>query len=364
MLNKIYQRRSVIVASLIAIFVVVWVMSGALSNSEASLESTEASDVHVLPQVAVESRFAQSTWRRFDGSGTVETRRAVDVLAAQEGRVVKLNVTEGDEVVAGAALIELSPKHIPQQRALAEAQLAQAELQYQSTKKLFNKGLATPLRLAESKSALEQAKADLEAAKVAVRELILSAPFAGVVEAVDMELGDYVRAGDRGVRLVQKDNLLAVVSVMADVAAELALDTKLELQTRAGKVYEAAVTFVASEPDSRSRLYRVEAEITPVENNLSGLVIGQPVEIRIPLQQVKAHRLAASLLWLNSDGDMGVRAVDESNTVVFYAAEFLRSEAGDVWLTGLPEQFNLIVAGQGLVRTGAEVSLRDQATAE
>ncbi|MDD9891910.1 MAG: efflux RND transporter periplasmic adaptor subunit [Gammaproteobacteria bacterium] len=357
MLKSLYQKRSIIVASLIAISAVLWVMSGVVTDSDATQASVAELETHEpeMLVVSVEAREAQLTWRRFEGSGTIEAKRAVNVLSAQEGRVVAVNVTEGDLVTKGDRLIELSPKHIPQQRELAKAQLAQAELQYQSTAKLVKKGLQNQLRLAEAKSALESAKADLDAANVAVRELSLRAPFSASVQAVDMELGDYVRAGDRAVRLVQHDTLLAVVFVMADVAAELATGSQAEVISRTGQRYVGEITFVASEPDNVSRLYRVEAEIAQ-KGSQSGLVIGQPIEVKIPLQQVAAHRLPTSLLWLSPEGDMGVRAVAADNTVVFHKADFLRSEEGDLWLTGLPDSFSLIVAGQGLVRTGTTVN--------
>lgn len=358
MLSRLYQNRSIIVAGFIALVVVLWVMSGIGADSPASEAASAGAtaDEPEIVTVSVERRTAQQTWRRYQGSGTVEARRAVNVLAAQEGRVVAINVTEGDLVKAGDVLAELSPKQIPQQRELAKAQLAQAKLEFQSTEKLVKKGLQNQLRLAEAKSALERARADLDAANVAVRELSLSAPFDASVEAVDVELGDYVRAGDRGVRLVEHETLLAVAHVMADVAAELKVGTQVDVASRSGKRTSGVITFVASEPDSQSRLYRVESEITQSGEH-SAVVIGQPIEITIPLQQVVAHRVPTSLLWLSSDGDMGVRAVSDSQEVVFHKADFLRSEDGDLWLTGLPESFDLIIAGQGLVRTGATVSV-------
>lgn len=359
MINRLYQKRSIIVASLIAIIALAWVLSGLGREPEPALDTSSAAASNVTSEapalsVLVEQRIAAETWQQFEGAGAVEAKRSVDVLSAMDARVVGINVEAGDVVKANDVLVDLSPKHIPQQLRLAKARLEQAELQYQSSKKLAAKGLQNQLGVAEAKSALEAAKADVAGAEVAVRELKLRAPFAGTVQVVDVELGDFIRTGERGLRLVQADELLAVVAVTAEVATQLSKGQALTVTSRQGDTYPATVNVVAPEPEQQSRLYRVEASLQNT-GIATGLAIGQPVELLLPLKKVKAHRVPASLLWLDSDGNMGLRAVDADNRVRFHTAKFLRSEGGEIWLTGLPETFSLIVKGQGLVRTGALV---------
>src|SRR5262245_33875381 len=64
--------------------------------------------------------------RPFEWAGTVEAR-AVAVGARTGGRVAKVQVREGDTVKAGDALIVLEPGDLEAQRAIAHAQLAQAQ---------------------------------------------------------------------------------------------------------------------------------------------------------------------------------------------------------------------------------------------
>lgn len=357
MLNKIYQKRSLIVASLIAIVALVWVLSGlgkqdGVSSGGEQIAAESSTESALIPSVVVERRQAVKTWQRFDGSGEVEANRSVDIRSGLEARVVAINVQEGDKVSAGDALVELSPKQIPQQLQLAKARLEQMQLQYSSAKQLAARGMQNKLSVAEAKSAFEAAKADVAIAEVGVNELTLRAPFAGTVQAVDVELGDLIRLGERGVRLVQMDELLAVVAVTANVATQVVAGQEATVKDRRGHAYEAKVKYVSPEPSAQSRLYRVEVALNPEAN---ALAIGQPVEIVLPLREVLAQQVAASLLWLNADDEMGVRTVGADNVVEFHIAEFLRSEGGELWLTGLPEQMDLIVKGQGLVRTGATV---------
>src|SRR6185295_16562468 len=64
--------------------------------------------------------------RPFEWAGTVETR-AVSVGSRTGGRVAKLLVKEGDLVKAGDPLVVLEPGDLDAQRAIARAQLAQAQ---------------------------------------------------------------------------------------------------------------------------------------------------------------------------------------------------------------------------------------------
>jgi membrane fusion protein, multidrug efflux system len=96
----------------------------------------------------------------------------------------------------------------------------------------------------------------------------------------------------------------------------------------------------------------VELEI---HNPNGRFAAGVSAELRIGVERTLAHRVPASLLALNDAGVLGVKAVDDDETVVFYPAEVVRAEADAVWVAGLPEHVRLITVGQGFVRAGHQV---------
>ncbi len=61
------------------------------------------------------------------------------------------------------------------------------------------------------------------------------------------------------------------------------------------------------------------------------------------------------MLALADDGTLGVKTVDDQDTVVFLPVDIARAGENDVWLTGLPETVRLITVGQGFVSDGAKV---------
>ena len=55
-------------------------------------------------------------------------------------------------------------------------------------------------------------------------------------------------------------------------------------------------------------------------------------------------------------GVLGVRVVNQDQIVDFYPVRLLRDEADGVWVTGLPEQADVIVVGQDFVIAGVPVA--------
>jgi multidrug efflux system membrane fusion protein len=82
---------------------------------------------------------------------------------------------------------------------------------------------------------------------------------------------------------------------------------------------------------------------------------GQTAEIVIESQGKKAHLLPQSVLTLNDEGTMGVRLVEDETETRFAPVTLLRDAPNGVWLTGLPEEANVIVIGQEYVTDGVKV---------
>jgi membrane fusion protein, multidrug efflux system len=119
-----------------------------------------------------------------------------------------------------------------------------------------------------------------------------------------------------------------------------------------GRVVEGQVRYIAAQSDPATRTFTVELE---VPNPNGRFAAGISAELRIGFERTLAHRVPASLLALNDDGVLGIKAVGDGEEVVFYEAEVVRAEADAVWLAGLPEQVRLITVGQGFVRAGDQV---------
>lgn len=53
-----------------------------------------------------------------------------------------------------------------------------------------------------------------------------------------------------------------------------------------------------------------------------------------------------------------MKALDETNKVIFYPIEKVKDTIDGMWVTGLPNNVNLIISGQEYVTLGQKVELK------
>ena len=127
----------------------------------------------------------------FEWAGTVEAR-TVTVGSRTGGRIKKINVQEGDHVTAGQALIELEPGDLTAQRAMAEAQLEQAQAAFDKLKKG-----ARPEEIAQANARAAQAGAALAETRHGSRAEQVAAGAARVAQAQGARRQGRARCGSR-----------------------------------------------------------------------------------------------------------------------------------------------------------------------
>jgi membrane fusion protein, multidrug efflux system len=82
---------------------------------------------------------------------------------------------------------------------------------------------------------------------------------------------------------------------------------------------------------------------------------GMTAEISIQTQEVETVALPRSVITLNGDGELGVRAVDDADQVHFFPIDIVDDSPEALYLAGIPQDMRIIVAGQDLVGDGEKV---------
>ncbi|MCV5899956.1 multidrug efflux RND transporter periplasmic adaptor subunit VmeJ, partial [Escherichia coli] len=81
---------------------------------------------------------------------------------------------------------------------------------------------------------------------------------------------------------------------------------------------------------------------------------GISAEVQLPLNEVLAIKITAAMLALDEEGNLGVKILQDEH-VKFVPIQLVKAEEDGVWLSGLGEQADIIVLGQGFVRDGDTV---------
>lgn len=361
------MKKTYLIASLIIVTVSVWMLSGVFKERPApapdmATEATPEAGATKAPTVArVRTRHLVASPQRVEivVRGRTEAKRVVDVKAEIAGRVIAVPVEKGQRVQAGDVLCELSEDGRHVQLAQARASLEKATIDHEGALRLLEKGLLSATMIAASKAALENARANLKAAELAVEHLQMRAPFAGYVEDRPADIGDLMDRGAICARLMDEASLLATGQASEREVAPLALGQPAYVTLADGNTIPGQISFIGRTADPQTRTYRIEAML---DTQGTAVRDGITARITIPLQEVIAHRITPAVLALDDAGKVGVRIINDQQRVEFHHVQVVRESAEGVWVTGLPSEINLITVGQEMVADGDKVEASPDST--
>jgi len=352
------MKKSIGIAVLIAAVVAVWIWSETWSSEEdstalaplptnAAAESAKTEKLDVL--VEVRTLIAEPRTRRIELRGRTEASRWVDIRAETGARVVAINARKGAKVRVGDVIVVLSIEDREAKLAEAITTVRQRQIEYDASQRLSERGYRAQNKLAEAAALLDKALAYQAQIELDIDNTKIRAPFDGVLELRHVEIGDYVQRNMIVARVVDQDPFLVVGQISeVDVAFLKVGDTGVATLA-SGDLVEGRVRFIATTADPKTRTFRVEMEVA---NRNGALRDGLTAEIKIEVDQSMAHHVSSAILTLNDEGQLGVRSVDSENRVKFYAVELIDDTGDGVWLSGLPDNVDVISVGQEFVRDG------------
>ncbi len=204
-----------------------------------------------------------------------------------------------------------------------------------------------------ARAGVESAQAAVASARKEIERLTIKAPFAGLLESDTAEIGSFLQAGTLCATVIQLDPIMLVGYVPETEIGKVDLDATATARLASGGSVEGRVTFISRAADPTTRTFRVDIR---VPNPDLALRDGQTAEIRIDAEGLQAHLLPQSSLTLDDEGALGVRVVTADNTAQFSPVTLLRDTPTGVFVTGLPDQADVIVIGQEYVADGVPVA--------
>jgi membrane fusion protein (multidrug efflux system) len=145
--------------------------------------------------------------------GQLESEYAVEVRAEVEGIVANIDFVEGQPVEAGHVLFRLRDDEQRARLQEAEAQLALAVDVHRRTQELAQRNVSSAAQLDRARAELGVARARVEIARVELEKTRIRAPYAGVVGARQVSVGERVLEDTRLVQLDAIERLQLVFSL-------------------------------------------------------------------------------------------------------------------------------------------------------
>lgn len=348
--------RSTWIAGALTLAVVGWMASGFILPSEP--EDTAQSETTRAPvSVAVRPSKAQTVTLTFQAEGQAQPDRDTAIRAETSGDVAELLVSKGDDVTGGQVIARLSTTRADAEISRVRAELERTQREFDNATQLLERGVATVDRVAEARAALTASQAQLSAAEDTLDASRILAPFDGRIETLSLDEGEFVQAGTEVGRIVDNRPLTVAIQVPQQALNRIRGGQTAEVAFITGEEETGEVSFVGTAAASETRTFLVEIE---VPNADGAIPAGISAEIRIPTGETTAHFISPSIVSLSPSGDIGVKTVVD-DTVSFVPVRVVRAEIDGVWVSGLPEEAQLITIGQGFVRDGEVVSVSPEA---
>lgn len=328
--------------------------------------------VCVPPAVAAPFATAQVELRPVDAGYTaeavVEAGRQATVAAQVAGRILELKWDAGDTVKQGQVLVriddsEARPSIAGNQAQVAQAQanLINAQAQYERTQKLVAKKFISQSALDQAKAGYEAAQAQVAAARAGVAQAsatrnfsTIVAPFSGLVSARLAQAGDMASLGRELMTLFDPATLRVVASIPQEKIDQIRKSGRGSIELPAlGRWVEATSITVLPEADSRTHISRVRLELPKDAAGLypgmfarAHFATGQASKLLVPAKAVIRRSEVTGVYVVAKDGSVQFRQVRLGETQPGDRLEVLSGlEAGET-VAMEPVKAGMILRGQ------------------
>lgn len=344
--------RSTWIAAGLVVAIVAWMGSGYILPSQDKGAPRPADKTPKPVAVAVKRSATEPVTLTFRAEGQALPDRETSIRAETSGDVAEVLVAKGADVADDAVIARLSGTRARAALSRAREELDRAQREFDNASTLLERGVATADRVSQARATLAAAKASVTDAEEAIASLDINAPFAGRIERLSLDAGEFVQAGADVGRIVDNRPLTVAIQVPQQALNRIENGQTASVSFITGEKREGRVSFVGTSSNAETRTFLTE--IT-VPNEDGSIPAGISAQIRIPTGTAKAHFVQSSTVSLNPEGRLGVKTVDGSDTVVFTPIEIVRAEIDGIWITGLPQDARIITVGQGFVTEGEKV---------
>ncbi|WP_371194984.1 efflux RND transporter periplasmic adaptor subunit [Glaciecola sp. SC05] len=350
------MRNSYLIAIAFTAVFAIWMLSGLVFNDAevaASAPQQSANNAEAeLFKVAVKTMNAQSTPLFIKANGQVEPNRVVQLRAQTEGQIDLVFAREGEHVEQGELIARIALND-------REIKLAEQNALLESRTKTLERLERLAQQNYQSQSELDRAKADVKSALAAIANIELdiahtniSAPFSGTLEKMLVEQGDFVQVNGQVAVLLEQNPLLVTLPIAQQDINKIAAGDMADITLATGETVTGTLRYISPRANAQTRTFEVEIEI---DNSDGKLRSGMSATAKIKTGEVAAHLISPALFSLGSEGQVGVKLLDEQDIVRFYPVDILQSASGGAWVSGLPASARIIVSGQGFVASGNKV---------
>jgi len=312
--------------------------------------------------------------------GSIDAFQQVQITARVAGAVDKVAFTEGQNVKENDPLVSIESERYSIAVAQARSVLAKSEASEKSAEAALNRrleaqkespGLVPGEEIEQKQTAVDTAKADVDAARQALsvanlnlRDSTVRAPIAGVVQTRTVQQGQYLQPGAVLATILQRDPLLLRFQVTEQDAPRLkpGMTATIKLRESAHE-FGSKITLVNGAADPATRLVGVTAQVDETTHQY-WLRPGAFCQVTVPVGDARQGIVVPGLAIQPTEKGNVVYTVDDKNIAHAVVVETgMHTPEGGVELTrGVKAGEMLVVRGIEPLSDGAPVKISKKET--
>ncbi len=245
--------------------------------------------------VAVEEAKVEQWPPQLEAIGTLRAYQGIVVAPQVAGVVSAIHFESGDDIAAGAPLVDLDTSVEVADLANGLAQLKNANVTLDRARALIANGNTPQSTVDAALAARDSAAASVEHTRAVIAQKAIKAPFAGRLGLRNVDLGQYVAAGVGLTTLQQLDPIYVDFSAPEGALATLAVgqETTLSVDAQPGRAFAGKVTAIDARVSADSRNVTVRAEFANSDRKLlPGMFADVTVTTGAPAEVLTVPRTA------------------------------------------------------------------------
>jgi RND family efflux transporter MFP subunit len=275
------------------------------------LASTATAFAQELASVVVAPHRVDLT---FPAESLVEAVQQTTVGAQIAGRVVEVKADAGQEVRKGEVLMRIDAREAEEATRAANAQYANARLNYERTKSLVAQKFMSAAALDKAKADYDAAAASRAAAGASESHATIVAPLTGVVARRHAELGDMATPGKPLFTIYEPGGLRVTASIPQYRLNAMRKVTTARVEfPELGKWVDATAVKLLPTADTATHVSQVRVSLPPVPEATPGMfarvhfVVGQAEKLTVPATAVVRRGEVAAVYVLGADNRLSLR---------------------------------------------------------
>ena len=283
--------------------------------------------------------------------GTVRPKNYC-VLTAKTGGTIDTLIPAGSAIKKGEIIAKIENADIEKTYDLSLAAKEIAQNQYNRTLHLVEKKINSQKELEDARKHLIEADKDLARTSIDRENMLVKAPFDGILGAYKIKDGEQVREGDQVATFYNHDHLLVEFDIPSQYIQKINIGQEVIMN---GKSF--ALKYVQKAIDEETYMCPASFELPESDNKQ---IIGSSVDLILTVEQKSQAIIIPSTAVYLREGEEVVYLVRDGKAEISKITLGIKNDDEAEVLSGLQEGNEIILLGQDRLYPGISVKVAEK----